>query len=54
MTEALYSSDLGALERLSVEEVSQLFGGGGFVEIMLEPGLTVYQVAVAAEALPKG
>eukprot|EP00057_Strongylocentrotus_purpuratus_P030360 XP_781450.3 PREDICTED: tyrosine--tRNA ligase, mitochondrial [Strongylocentrotus purpuratus] len=53
LTEALYSSDPGALERLSVEEVSQLFGGGSFVEIMLEPGLTVYQVAVAAGALPK-
>ncbi|XP_063961290.1 tyrosine--tRNA ligase, mitochondrial-like [Lytechinus pictus] len=53
LTEALYSSDRGALEKLSYEEVSQLFQGAGLVEIMLEPGLTVHQVAVASGALSK-
>ncbi|XP_071489885.1 tyrosine--tRNA ligase, mitochondrial-like [Diadema antillarum] len=53
-TDALYSSEPGTLDQLSEEELMQLFQGAGLVEMMLEPGLTVYQVGVAAGAIPEG
>ncbi|KAL0968019.1 hypothetical protein UPYG_G00261190 [Umbra pygmaea] len=53
-TNALYHSNLQALEQMSDEELQELFRGAPFHELLQEPGTTVLDACRRAEAIPEG
>ncbi len=54
MTDAMYSSSLEALGKLSTGELEELFQGAKINELILEPGETVFDLAVRIKCLPEG
>ncbi|XP_024234524.1 tyrosine--tRNA ligase, mitochondrial isoform X2 [Oncorhynchus tshawytscha] len=53
-TNALYHSNLQALEQMSDAELQELFREASFHELLLEPGTTVLDACRRAEAIPQG
>ncbi|XP_014255189.1 tyrosine--tRNA ligase, mitochondrial [Cimex lectularius] len=49
---AMYSNDLKMISELSADEVSSVFQGAPIVDILLRPGITVKQCALAAKCFP--
>lgn len=47
-TSALYDNNIKTLSMLSVNDVYKIFNGATVVELMLEPGITVLQMAMKA------
>ncbi|XP_072044425.1 tyrosine--tRNA ligase, mitochondrial-like [Amphiura filiformis] len=54
MSDAIYNSDLEALGQLSSSEMQQLFQGAKINELILEPGETVFDIAMRVKCLPEG
>ena len=54
MTDAMYNSSLEALSQLSSSDLEQLFSGAKVNELILEPGETVFDVAMRIKCLPEG
>lgn len=48
-TSALYDNNINTLSTLSVNDVIKIFDGATVVELMLEPGTTVLQMAMKAK-----
>jgi len=48
-TSALYDNNIETLSTLSVNDVYKIFNGATVVELMLEPGITVLQMAMKAK-----
>lgn len=48
-TTALYDNNVETLSKLSVNDVFKIFNGATVVELMLEPGVTVLQMAMKAK-----
>ncbi|XP_030628027.1 tyrosine--tRNA ligase, mitochondrial [Chanos chanos] len=53
-TDALYHSNLEALQQMSDEELQELFREAPFHELLLEPGTTVLDACRQAQAIPDG
>jgi len=48
-TSALYDKSIETLSTLSVSDVLKIFNGATVVELMLEPGITVLNMAMKAK-----
>lgn len=48
-TSALYDNNIETLGSLSINDVSKIFNGATVVELILEPGITVQQMAMKAK-----
>lgn len=48
-TSALYNHDIETLSILSINDVFKIFKGATVLELMLEPGITVLQMAMKAK-----
>lgn len=48
-TSALYDNKIETLSKLSANDVINIFKGATVVELMLEPGITVQQMAMKAK-----
>jgi len=48
-TSALYDNNIETLSMLSVNDIFKIFNGATIVELMLEPGITVLQMAMKAK-----
>uniref|UniRef100_A0A023F3D0 Tyrosine--tRNA ligase n=1 Tax=Triatoma infestans TaxID=30076 RepID=A0A023F3D0_TRIIF len=48
-TSAMYDSDLKVLSTLTTAQISSIFKGAPIIEILLRPGISVRQVALAAQ-----
>lgn len=53
-TNALYHSDIEALEQMSDTELQELFREAPFHELFLDPGTTVLDACRRAQAIPEG
>uniref|UniRef100_A0A6J0THS9 Tyrosine--tRNA ligase n=1 Tax=Pogona vitticeps TaxID=103695 RepID=A0A6J0THS9_9SAUR len=53
-TKVLYSNDVGALEGMSDQELQELFREAPYVELLLEPGMTVLDLCRKANAIADG
>ncbi|KAJ7997909.1 hypothetical protein DPEC_G00217050 [Dallia pectoralis] len=53
-THALYNSSILALEHMTDEELQELFREAPFHELLMEPGTTVLDACLRAEAIPEG
>lgn len=49
VTKALYHGDITVLGKLPTKEMKEIFKGAGYKEMLLEPGLTVYDLAIKAK-----
>lgn len=49
ISDALYSGNINSLGELEVQEVSRIFEGAAYNEILMEPGTTVLDIAVKAK-----
>jgi len=48
-TSALYDNNIETLSMLSVNDIFKIFNGATVVELMLEPGITILQMAMKAK-----
>lgn len=48
-TSALYDNSIDTLSTLSINDICKIFNGATVVELMLEPGITVLQMAMKAK-----
>lgn len=46
---ALYDNNIETLNTLNINDISKIFKGATVVELMLEPGITVQQMAMKAK-----
>ncbi|OCT88069.1 tyrosine--tRNA ligase, mitochondrial-like isoform X1 [Xenopus laevis] len=53
-TQALYNSSLEALEKMSDQELQELFREAPFAEVLLEPGTRVMDLCLKVSAIPEG
>lgn len=49
ITAALYSNTIDALAALKPDEITESFKGATFVEILLQPGITVLDMVLKAQ-----
>lgn len=49
ITAALYEGDFNALANLTAEEMHSLFTGATYSDLLMEPGLSVLQLALKAK-----
>ena len=47
-SEVLYNNSIESLSRMSTKDVLEVFEGASVIEIISEPGLTAYQLAMKA------
>lgn len=48
-TSALYGNSIETLSMLNINDIFKIFNGATTVELMLEPGITVLQMAMKAK-----
>lgn len=48
-TSALYDNSIETLSTLGINDIFKIFSGSTAVELMLEPGITVLQMAMKAK-----
>lgn len=48
-TSSLYDNNIETLSKLNINDILKIFKGATIVELMLEPGITVLQMAMKAK-----